>query len=41
MPAVMRPPTPSKTTMSTNEASQLDVICGPPYLRTDNYAQFL
>ena len=29
---VISPPTPSKTTMSTNEASQLDVMCRPPKL---------
>ena len=31
-PPVIRAPSPSRTTMSTNEASQLDVTFGPPQL---------
>src|ERR1700722_1553786 len=30
MAPVISPPRPSKTTMSTNEASQLESMCGPP-----------
>src|ERR1700734_735436 len=41
MAPVMRPPRPSSTTMSTNEASQLESTCRPPPLRTIIYALLL